>query len=72
MVTCNLVVDIVRRAARAVGFVVLHRRWVVERTFAWLVRNRRLARDYERSPRVSETWIHLAMIKVMLRRLKPA
>jgi len=72
VVTCNLVVDIVRRAARAVGFVVLHRRWVVERTFAWLVRNRRLARDYERSPRVSETWIHLAMIKVMLRRLQPA
>src|SRR6516164_2987238 len=71
VVTCNLVVDIVRRAARAVGFVVLHRRWVVERTFAWLVRNRRLARDYERSPRVSETWIHLAMIKVMLRRLQP-
>ena len=72
VVTCNLVVDIVRRAARAVGFVVLHRRWVVERTFAWLVRTRRLARDYERSPRVSETWIHLAMIKVMLRRLQPA
>ena len=72
VVTCNLVVDIVRRAARAVGFVVLHRRWVVERTFAWLVRNRRLARDDERSPRVSETWIHLAMIKVMLRRLQPA
>jgi putative transposase len=72
MVACNLVLDIVRRAAEAVGFVVLHRRWVVERTFAWLVRNRRLARDYERSPRVSETWIHLAMVKVMLRRLKPA
>jgi putative transposase len=69
---CNLVVDIVRRAAGAVGFVVLHRRWVVERTFAWLVRNRRLARDYERSPGVSEAWIHLAMIKVMLRRLEPA
>ena len=72
LVACNLVLDIVRRAAGAVGFVVLHRRWVVERTFAWLVRNRRLARDYERSPRVSEAWIHLAMVKVMLRRLKPA
>jgi putative transposase len=72
LVACNLVLDIVRRAAGTVGFVVLHRRWVVERTFAWLVRNRRLARDYERSPRVSETWIHLAMVKVMLRRLKPA
>jgi len=72
LVACNLVLDIVRRAAGAAGFVVQHRRWVVERTFAWLVRNRRLARDYERSPRVSETWIHVAMVKVMLRRLKPA
>jgi putative transposase len=72
LVACNLVLDIVRRAAGAVGFVVLHRRWVVERTFAWLVRNRRLARDYERSPRVSETWVHVAMVRVMLRRLKPA
>jgi putative transposase len=69
---CNFVLEVVRRAAGTVGFVVLHRRWVVERTFAWLVRNRRLARDYERSPRVSEAWVHLAMIKVMLRRLKPA
>jgi len=72
VVACNLVLDIVRRVAGAAGFVVLHRRWVVERTFAWLVRNRRLARDYERSPRVSETWIHVAMVQLMLRRLKPA
>jgi len=69
---CNLVLEVVRRAAGTVGFVVLHRRWVVERTFAWLVRNRRLARDYERSPRVSEAWVHIAMVKLMLRRLKPA
>src|SRR5579883_328163 len=72
VIACGFVLDIVRRAAGAVGFVVLHRRWVVERTFAWLVRNRRLGRDYERSPRVSETWIHLAMIKLMLKRLEPA
>jgi putative transposase len=45
LVACQVVLDIVRRAAGAAGFVVLHRRWVVERTFAWLVRNRRLARD---------------------------
>jgi putative transposase len=51
---CNFVLEIVRRAAGAVGFVVLARRWVVERTFAWLVRNRRLARDYERSARVTK------------------
>ena len=47
-------------------------RWVVERTFAWLGRYRRLAKDYERSPRVSEAWIRLAMIRLMLRRLAAA
>ena len=72
VVACNFVIEIVQRLAGAVGFVVLPRRWVVERTFAWLVRNRRLSRDYERSPAVSETWIHVAMIKLMLVRLKPA
>jgi putative transposase len=71
-IACGFVLEIVRRAAGAVGFAVLARRWVVERTFAWLVRNRRLARDYERSPRVSEAWIHVAMIKLMLARLKPS
>jgi putative transposase len=69
---CNFLLEIVRRAAGMVGFVVLHRRWVVERSLAWLTRNRRLSRDYERSPRVSETWVHIAMIKLMLKRLKPA
>lgn len=69
---CNIVLEVVCRAAGAVGFVVVHRRWVVERSFAWLVRNRRLSRDYERSPRVSETWIHIAMVKIMLRRLRPS
>jgi putative transposase len=72
LAACNFVIEVVRRVAGAVGFVVLPRRWVVERTFAWLVRNRRLSRDYERSPAVSETWIHVAMIKLMLGRLKPA
>jgi len=72
LAACNLVLEVVRRAADAVGFVVMHRRWVVERSFGWLVRNRRLSRDYERSPRVSETWIHIAMVKIMLRRLRPS
>jgi putative transposase len=71
VIACNFVLEVVRRAAGTMGFAVLARRWVVERTFAWLVRNRRLARDYERSPRVSEAWIHVAMIKLMLSRLKP-
>jgi putative transposase len=66
------VLEIVRRPVGAAGFVVLHRRWVVERTFAWLCRNRRLSKDYERSPQVSETWIRIAMIRLMIRRLRPA
>ena len=51
------------------GFQVAPRRWVVERTWAWLSRNRRLARDYERLPQTSEAFIYLAMIRLMLKRL---
>jgi len=50
-------------------FVVLPRRWVVERTFAWIARNRRLARDFERYARTVAAFIHLAMIRNMLKRL---
>ena len=52
-------------------FVVLPRRWVVERTFAWLNRFRRLSKDYEQHTHNSETMIRLAMITLMLRRLRP-
>jgi transposase len=53
------------------GFDVLPRRWVAERTFAWLSRCRRLARDYETRPQSSEALIQLAMLRLMLRRLAP-
>lgn len=53
----------------APGFHVLPRRWVVERTFAWLLVNRRLSREYERLCATSETFIYLTMIRLMLRRL---
>jgi putative transposase len=68
----RLVLEVVTRPLGAVGFVLLHRRWVVERTFAWLGRCRRLSKDYERSPKVSEAMIYLAMTHRMLRRLRPA
>jgi putative transposase len=51
------------------GFKVIPRRWVVERTFAWLTFQRRLNRDYERLPQTSESFIYLAMTRLMLRRL---
>ena len=47
-------------------FQVLPRRWVVERTFAWLGRNRRLSKDYEVLPATEETWIYLAMVRLMV------
>lgn len=51
------------------GFRVLRRRWVVERTFAWLGRNRRLSKDYEALPASEEAWIYAASCRVLLRRL---
>jgi transposase len=65
----GLVVEIVRRTDDIKGFQVLPRRWVAERTFAWLVRNRRLARDYERLTTNSEAMIKIAMIRLMAARL---
>jgi putative transposase len=54
-------------------FVVLPKRWIVERTFAWISRNRRLARDYERYDSTVAAFVNLAMIRIMLKRLtKPS
>ncbi len=66
------VLELVRKAIDQSGFRVLPRRWVVERTFGWLVRHRRLARDYERLTESSEAMVRLASIHMMLRRLKPS
>jgi putative transposase len=61
--------EIVKKLADQVGFQVLPRRWIVERTFAWLGRHRRLSKDYERLPQTSEAFIYVAMISLMLKQL---
>jgi transposase len=61
--------EIVERDPQAKGFEVLPKRWIVERTFSWLIRNRRLSKDYERLVQTSETFIEIAMIRLILRRL---
>jgi putative transposase len=63
--------ELVRRGAGAVGWVLLPKRWVVERTFAWLGRYRIHSRDYERLTTASEAQVQISMIHFMLRRLKP-
>ena len=65
----GLTLVVIRRLAGTKGFVLLPRRWVAERTLGWLGRWRRLARDYEELPEVSETMVKLAMIRLMLHRL---
>src|SRR3569832_2701671 len=65
----GLTLVVVRRLAGTEGFVLLPRRWVAERTLGWFGRWRRLARDYEELPEVSETMVKLAMIRLMLHRL---
>ena len=67
--TLQMTVEIVRKPAEQRGFVVHPKRWVVERSLAWLTAHRRLARDYERDPEVSEEMIRWAAINQMLRRL---
>ena len=61
--------SIVEKAEGQKGFVLLPRRWVVERTFSWLNRQRRLTKDFERLPQTSEAFIYVAMIRLMVRKL---
>lgn len=63
--------EIVKRPKDSHCFEVLPRRWVVERTLGWLGRCRRLSKDYEELPQTSEAWVQIAMIHLMLRRLRP-
>jgi putative transposase len=68
---CNWVLQTVLRPVGVQGFVLLPRRWVVERTFGWLGNYRRLSKDYEYLPSVSETMITVAMLHVLARRIFP-
>jgi putative transposase len=61
--------EIVKRPEGIKGFLLLPKRWIVERTFAWLGRYRRLSKDYEYLTQTSETIIRVAMIHLMVRRL---
>jgi putative transposase len=65
----GLTLIVIRRLAGTKGFVVVPRRWVAERTLGWFGRWRRLAKEYEELPEVSETMVKLAMIRLMLHRL---
>ena len=70
--TCQVILQTVLRPVEAKGFVVLPKRWIVERTFAWLSRHRRLSKDYERLTENSEAAIYIAMIDLMSKRLAKA
>ena len=64
--------EIVKRSDAAQGFEVVPRRWVVERTLAWLNRNRRLAKDFEATIASAEAWLFLASVQLLMRRLARA
>lgn len=67
--TCRLLLQFVRRVPGTIGFAVLPKRWIVERTFAWFGKYRRLSKDYEYLPKSSEAFVYLASIHLMSRRL---
>ncbi|MEZ6148232.1 MAG: transposase [Planctomycetaceae bacterium] len=69
--TLSFTIQCVRRVPGTKSFVVLPKRGIVERTFAWLGRSRRHSKDYERNPETSEALIQISMIHLMLKRLAP-
>ena len=63
-----MILEVVKRSVGQTGFAVIRRRWVVERTFAWIIKNRRFVRDYEQLTAVAETLITIAAAATLLRR----
>lgn len=68
---CGWELQVIKRTDKEKGFKLLPKRWVVERTFGWLGRYRRLSKDYEKLTETSEAMIQMAMIHIMVRRLEP-
>lgn len=64
----HIIIEVVKRSAEQTGFAVIRRRWVVERTFAWIIKNRRFVRDYEQLTGVAETLITIAASATLIRR----
>lgn len=64
----SIKLEIVKRSDDVKGFEVLPWRWIVERTLAWINRNRRMSKDYERLSKTTESWIYLSMTSLMLNR----
>jgi transposase len=64
----HIILEVIKRSAEQTGFAVIWRRWVVERTFAWIVKNRRFVRDYEQLTTVAETLITIAASATLIRR----
>src|SRR5512147_1238986 len=69
--TYGIEVEITTRSKQTSGFTVIPRRWIVERTFAWLGRTRRLSKDYEFQTAYSESWMYIASLSLMRNRLSP-
>lgn len=67
--TGTLRLEVVPRLQSQRGFVVLAKRWIVERTFGWFMKHRRLVRDYETKTEHAQAWLYIAIIGIMLRRL---
>jgi putative transposase len=66
---CQWNLEVIAKLEGQKGFVVLPKRWIVERSLSWLTRNRQLSREYDQNPRSSESWMYLASIQLLLRRL---
>jgi putative transposase len=64
----GIIMEVVKRQEE--GFKLLKKRWIVERTFSWMNRNRRLSKDYETLPKTTQNWCYISMIRLMIKRVE--